>query len=679
MRTNRKLITLAVPLVAALMVLAGCTSTPVPTAPQAAGSASIFPDATVAPLVDDIQHLTVKALPDARLDGPLVPPTNRWFSGLVFGSPSMPVFPLPLSFQLTDSGFAFGVPTITTHPKGVTGGFAAIITADVGADSQAVSAYDTASVTITQKRAGRAIGRTVIAEGSPFVSFTAERSVPVTLGAGFTTRQDGAYTVTSGGSTYGLVTTGKLAKDGLSLALTTGQTATWFALSTGGSLAQFVAAAKHPVVSTSLAYGLSGSRATTKISYHTVGNTPTIVAAMPHQYAALGAGLSCSAGSYASVYGEAKACSTRALSWSTAKTAPTARLDVSSLSPAQKKTLATQVAADFAATPVEPADTYFGGKWLGRLTTLLSIAKQVGATPTARAITAKLVTALDEWTDPNGCSKRSTHCFVYDASAKGIVGLAPSFGSDQFNDHHFHYGYFLYAAGVLAAGDSSLATRWAPVMNLVAADLATSGASTYFPDRRVFDAYAGHSWASGTAPFGDGNNQESTSEAINAWNGLALWAAATKQKALQTEATWMLSSEIATSSAYYTNFPLDAPVYSGFDHTVLSLQWGGKRDYATFFSAEPSAILGILILPLSPVGNYLGGDPARITANLADATPNGYDVTFGDYLLMYRSLEGPKAAAAALVAAEALPSTFIDDGNSRSYLLAWIMAHLESR
>lgn len=670
----------AIPLVVVLALLAGCTSTSMTTSTMTpAGSDPIFPDATVAPLVGSIQQLTLKSLPDAALAPGLIPPTNRWFSGLVFGTPSMPVFPLPLSFQLTDAGFAFGVPTVTTHAKGVIGGFTAIISANVGADSQTVTAYDTASVTITQKKAGRSIGHTVIAEGSPFVSFTAEHAVDVTLGAGFTTRADGAYTVTSGGSTYGLVTTGKLGGNGRDLTLSAGQTATWFTLPTGGKLADFVAAAKHPIVSTSVEYGLSGGRSTTSMRYRTTDGSPTIVAAMPVQYAALGSGVSCVSGTWASIYGELKACSVDTLSWSTKETTPTARLDLSGLTAAQRQALARQVATDFVATPAQPADTYFGGKWLGRLATLMSIASQVGADNTAKAITAKLVAALDEWTAPNGCSTRSTHCFVYDPAAKGIVGQQPSFGSDEFNDHHFHYGYFLSAAGMVAATDPSLAKRWAPVMNLVAADLATSGSSRYFPERRVFDAYAGHSWASGTAPFGDGNNQESTSEAVNAWNGLALWAAATKQNSLRTEATWMLSSEITASNAYSTNFPLDATTYTGFDHTVLSLQWGGKRDYATFFSAEPSAILGILVLPLAPVGDYLGEDPSRVTANLADAVPNGYDVTFGDYLLMYRSLAGPEAAASALTVAEGLDSKWIDDGNSRSSLLAWIMTHLHSR
>jgi endo-1,3(4)-beta-glucanase len=73
-----------------------------------------------------------------------------------------------------------------------------------------------------------------------------------------------------------------------------------------------------------------------------------------------------------------------------------------------------------------------------------------------------------------GCAKRQTFCFVYDEQAKGVVGMTPSFGSEEFNDHHFRYGYFLYAAAVLAPDDPALAQRYAPVLNLLAADIGSS-------------------------------------------------------------------------------------------------------------------------------------------------------------------------------------------------------------
>ena len=161
---------------------------------------------------------------------------------------------------------------------------------------------------------------------------------------------------------------------------------------------------------------------------------------------------------------------------------------------------------------------------------------------------------------------------VYDEAARSAIGLTPSFGSDELNDHHFHYGYLLAAAGLLAKDDPALADELAPVMDLLAQDIAAAQASTELPQLRSFDPYAGHSWASGTSPFADGNNQESSSEAVTAWNGLGLWASASDQPELATEATWLASTEALTARTYWTAPDLEE--FEGFDHTMVSLELG---------------------------------------------------------------------------------------------------------
>ena len=89
-------------------------------------------------------------------------------------------------------------------------------------------------------------------------------------------------------------------------------------------------------------------------------------------------------------------------------------------------------------------------------------------------------------------------------------------------------------------------------------------------------------------------------------------------------------------------------------------------------------MLGILVIPAPPVAGYLAGDPDRIRENLEEALAGAedHDVMFGDQLLMYRSLAGPDDAAEALELARTLPEERIDDGNTRSYLLAFVMSHL---
>ncbi len=659
---------------AIVLALVAACSTQSTGAPVAAAGGGVLPDSQLADTVAQLPKQPVKAPPVSRLAHGLAPPTNRWFSGLVFGDSPLPVFPLPLSFGLTAKGFGFGLPTVTSGADSITAGYTPSVSVDLNAASSTITAYDDASVTIAASdTGGNLLGSTVIAEGSPLVSFTAARQTNLRVAQPFHPAGDSVWSADIGGTTYGLRTSGSLGADGTSLSLNAGGSAVWFAVPKDGALTSLSKFAV-PVRSVSLAYSTASKQVTTELTYRTAGQNETLIAAMPHQQKTLKAS-SCALGSYPSAYGTMTLCSGTSLAWSAAAITPSGTLDLASLGQAQKAELRQQLSQDVASSTALPADSYFGGKALYRLANLLALATQLGDNAAATTVKTRLDAALREWTDPKGCTKRADRCFVYDATMKGVVGMTASFGSDAFNDHHFHYGYFLYAASVAAAHDPQLQRDIAPVMNLLAADLATSGPSKYFPQRRVFDAYAGHSWASGFSPFADGNNQESSSEAVSAWNGLALWAGVTGNAPLQKEAVWMLSSEAASANAYWTGFNPSDPAYAGYSHSIVSLNWGGKRDYSTWFSAEANAKLGILLIPMSPVANYLGGDPTRIAKNVLAATPAGYGVQFGDYLLMYSALGGPDSAKSALATARNLPEKFIDDANSRSYMLAWIMSH----
>lgn len=634
--------------------------------------AGVLSDSTIGETIAKLPQKTVGEVPVTRLAHGLAPPTNRWFSGLVFGEHPLPVFPLPLSFGLTDTGFTFGLPDVTTTPDTITGGNTPNVTIDAGASTSEITGYDDASVTIAQKtQSGGTVGSTVIAEGSPLVSFTAAKKVTLKLGQKFSPSGTAVYSATVGKTTYGLRTAGSMTKDGTSLTLADGATAVWFPVPSDGTLSA-VASHAVPITAVKLGYASGGSTASTTLSYKTADAVDTLIATLPHQQKSMTTP-ACTLGSYPSVYGTMKLCADNSLAWTspTIASSDTLRLDV--LDASQKAELTTTLAQDVAQTAALPADTYFGGKALYRLANLLMLADQLGDTAAAKTVGAKLSDALQEWTDPTRCRSNAERCFVYDPKTKGIVGLTASFGSDQFNDHNFHYGYFLYAASVAASHDAALRAKITPVMNLLAADLASSGDSKYFPDRRGFDAYAGHSWASGYSPFADGNNLESSSEAVNAWNGLALWGSVSDNSALKKEASWMLASEAASARSYWTDFDTSDPIYADYKHSVVALNWGGKRDYSTWFSADVNAKLGIQLIPMSPASGYLGGDSKRIAKSVSEATSGDYNKQFGDYLLMYAALGGADKARAALATARDLPEKFIDDGNSRSYVLAWIM------
>jgi endoglucanase Acf2 len=468
-----------------------------------------------------------------------------------------------------------------------------------------------------------------------------------------------------------VVTDGKV--DGKSLELSKGGAVILFAVPADGSADALAKLAPNAVTGSSLDYTISGDTISTTLTYQAKGDTAFAV--MPHQAKTLDASVKADLGTYPSIYGTLALCTGTELSYTTPLSEPTSSLDVDSLGGDEKKQLSAQVTKDIAAIPAFPADTYFGGKALYRVAMLWQLATQLKLSGPAADAKAKLTDTLGQWTDPTGATKRDAFCFVYDEANKGVVGLTPSFGSDEYNDHHFHYGYFLYAAGVLTAEDPELADRLAPVMNLLAADIATSPGNEYFGSRRNFDSYASHSWASGTSPFADGNNQESASEAVTAYAGLTLWARASDNQELEVEARWMHALEAASARAYWTDFDTSDPVYAGFGHSVIPLNFGGKRDYATWFSAEPAAALAILLIPVSPSSDQLRGDAERIAKNVAEGIGSkGYNQQYGDYILMYSALAGEEARKQALEVARDLDRQYIDDGNTYSYLLAWLLS-----
>lgn len=79
------------------------------------------------------------------------------------------------------------------------------------------------------------------------------------------------------------------------------------------------------------------------------------------------------------------------------------------------------------------------------------------------------------------------------------------FGNTCYNDHHFHWGYFIYTAAVIGHLDPG----WIPAnkawVNAMVRDIANpTTRDPYFPQYRSFDWYAGHSWAHGLFASLDG-------------------------------------------------------------------------------------------------------------------------------------------------------------------------------
>ncbi|BDT69577.1 hypothetical protein os1_37680 [Comamonadaceae bacterium OS-1] len=259
---------------------------------------------------------------------------------------------------------------------------------------------------------------------------------------------------------------------------------------------------------------------------------------------------------------------------------------------------------------------YWQGKGLQRITKLMDVAEQQGDLAARDQLLKLTQSRIESWF--KGDSSKTY--FHYDKALGTVVGYPEEFFSvEQLNDHHFHYGYWIRAMADIALRDPAWASkeRWGGMVELLIADIATDrrGAAD-FPFLRNFDVYEGHSWASGIGLGASGNNQESSSEAVNAWAGLVLWGEITGNRALRDLGLYLYTSEIDAIGHYWFDqhglvFP---PEYKS---TEASMVFGGKYAHNTWWTDDPREIKGINLLPITTVSNYLGRDPAYVQRSLA--------------------------------------------------------------
>lgn len=94
----------------------------------------------------------------------------------------------------------------------------------------------------------------------------------------------------------------------------------------------------------------------------------------------------------------------------------------------------------------------------------------------------------------------------------------------------------------------------------------------------------GHSWASGLFVFGDAKNQESTSEAVNAYYAIYLLGLAMENTYLADWGRLLLATEMRSSRKYW-HITSDSEIYEApfANNKIVGVLWSTKVDYATFF------------------------------------------------------------------------------------------------
>ncbi|MCH5224926.1 MAG: discoidin domain-containing protein [Muribaculaceae bacterium] len=274
-------------------------------------------------------------------------------------------------------------------------------------------------------------------------------------------------------------------------------------------------------------------------------------------------------------------------------------------------------------------DTYWGGKGLTQMAMNMHFAKLSGNKEVYEASKRKLREIFENWLTYS--PGESTFFFSYYPRWGAMLGFDVSYDSDAFNDHHFHYGYFTYAAALLCLEDRDFAEKYGEILTLIAKDYANwDRDDKRFPFMRTLDPWNGHSWAGGLGDAGNdnGNGQESTSEAMQGWGGIYLLGVALGNKEMRDAGIWGWNTEARATREYW--FDVDAPRPANVGGRKA---WPGKNDrqanynydeypYAynsnitgkgigwwTWFGGDPLYMHGIQWMPISPALDYLSWDP----------------------------------------------------------------------
>ncbi|KAJ5925328.1 hypothetical protein N7454_007967 [Penicillium verhagenii] len=324
---------------------------------------------------------------------------------------------------------------------------------------------------------------------------------------------------------------------------------------------------------------------------------------------------------------------------------------------------------------------YYSGKALSKFATLIYTVNQLGNN-------AELA---------NGAFQNLTKSFArfvnneqqfplaYDAVWKGAVSTAgyagdlnSDFGNTAYNDHHFHYGYFIQAAAIIGALDPTWLAENKDWVNMLVRDAGNSVQDdAYFPFSRGFDWYNGHSWAKGLFESYDGKDQESTSEDTLFAYAVKMWGRTTGDASMEARGNMMLGIMRRSLDSYFlmqdnnTNQPANF-----IANRVTGILFENKVDHTTYFGNNLEFVQGIHMLPLLPHSGYIRqrsfvtqewNDMFAATASTPASTVEG---GWKGVLYANLALIDPHAAWD-FFAQDNFDYSWIDGGASRTWYLAY--------
>ena len=335
----------------------------------------------------------------------------------------------------------------------------------------------------------------------------------------------------------------------------------------------------------------------------------------------------------------------------------------------------------FAAShPQNIADTYYGGKDMAITAQYISFARQLGMTNQLAPMVASLRSEVTNWL--SYAPGKTNFMFARYANWRVLIGFPADFGSEAFNDNHFHYGYFALTSALLGMEDTNFLVQFGPMAKLVAKEYANwDRTDTNFPLFRTFDIWEGHSWAGGFSS-GGGENQESSSEAMNSWVGEFMLGNELGDDAMTAAGAMGYATESAAMNEYWqdmyqTNLP------ASYGKGMVGILGSGGVSYATYFNGDPAWIFGIQFVPENHWNNYLARNKTFANWQLTNLWNervvasqygiNGFTLTdsnnatalggyLGNYILGFQLLFDPAGVAAQMDAGYSNNAAIATDG-----------------
>ncbi|KAL1734063.1 glycoside hydrolase family 81 protein [Schizophyllum commune] len=262
-----------------------------------------------------------------------------------------------------------------------------------------------------------------------------------------------------------------------------------------------------------------------------------------------------------------------------------------------------------------PGDFYWFGGHVGMVSRLALIAEVMNRNDLADTVITYLKAMYAFWFDSS-----STTTPAYETAWGGIINKAGynnvnvDYGNGYYNDHHFHYGYFLAAAAVIAKFDAGWLNTYRTQVDAFLRDIVNpSPEDPYFPVTRNRDWFAGHSWASGIANGAGSRDQESVGEAVNGYYGSMLWALVSGNTDVYNYARMLLAQEQHAAQVYWHMYPSQSSTDRDQPYPEQGLRdlvtIGNVQDWQAgawlFWGDQKVEIAAIQILPVTPVNEYM--------------------------------------------------------------------------